>query len=68
MITLELTDDDAKFLREQLKSRAQQVENELIHTDKRAMQADIARDLERLERLNERLLRAVTMVESQIAV
>ena len=64
MITLELTKEDATFLENQLASRTQQVENELVHTDKRQMQADIARDLKRLEQLCERLKRALALEDS----
>ncbi len=51
MINLDLTQNDAVFLQDQLAKRARQMENELVHTDKRSMQADLARDLEQLERL-----------------
>lgn len=56
MITLELTDEDAAFLREQLAMRHRDAENELIHTDKREMQREIAQDLRRLEGLQEHLV------------
>jgi hypothetical protein len=59
MITLQLENDDAKFLADQLASRARAVEHELVHTDKRTLQADIARDLKRLEGLCERLRRTL---------
>lgn len=59
MITLELTPDDGVFLAEQLKLQRRHIENELVHTDKRAMQADLARDLERLDRLCARVTNAM---------
>ncbi len=68
MITLQLTTDDAAFLAEQLASRVRHVENELVHTDKHEMQTEIARDLERLERLHARLAHAVALAQTKIAV
>lgn len=66
MISLAFTNDDAAFLAEQLARRVGQVENELVHTDKRALQADIARDLERLERLHERVVHEITLAERPV--
>jgi len=60
MITLELTPDDGAFLAEQLKSQRRHIENELVHTDKRQMQAELARDLERINRLCDRVTLAMT--------
>lgn len=68
MITLQLTNDDAAFLQEQITSRVRQIENELVHTDKRALQAEIARDLERLERIHDRVAHAITLAESSVCV
>lgn len=68
MITIDLTNDDATFLGEQLANRCREVENELVHTDKRSLQAEIARDLERLERLHEQLVRTITLAKSPVAV
>lgn len=55
MISFDLTEEDATFLREQLAIRARAAENELVHTDKRSLQADLARDLARLEQLRDRV-------------
>lgn len=51
MIHFDLTREDADFLRQQLEARAHAYEVELVHTDQRALRADVARDLERLEKL-----------------
>jgi hypothetical protein len=61
MITLDLTTDDAALLREQLQARARQVELELAHTDRRQLQREIALDLERIERLRDRVERALAL-------
>lgn len=68
MITLTLSKSDATFLATQLAERARHVENELVHTDKRALQADIARDLERIEGIRDRLTHALSLEELGIAV
>ncbi len=68
MITLELTHEDAKFLDDQLRRQLERVEDELVHTDKRAMQADIARDLEHLARIHKRLAHAVELAEAPVDV
>ncbi len=68
MITLTLSNDDAAFLLEHLIKHARHVENELVHTDKRALQSDIARDLERLERLRDRVKNALDLTPSNAAV
>lgn len=51
MIRFELTRDDATFLSDNLAIRAREIENELVHTDTRSMQKDLASDLKRIERL-----------------
>jgi hypothetical protein len=68
MITLELNADEAGFLLEQLAQRRHYMEHELIHTDKRSFHAAVARDLERLDALYERIRRAVTMRTSDATV
>jgi len=55
MIALQVTHDEAAFLAEQLRRHAQTVENELVHTDKHSMQHELARDLERLRLVSDRL-------------
>ena len=41
-INLALTPEDARFLREHLQRHIAQVDDELVHTDRRAMQHEIA--------------------------
>jgi hypothetical protein len=48
---LELTVEDARFLQQQLARHARSVEDELAHTDKRALQRELASDLARLQRI-----------------
>lgn len=55
MITIELNPDDAKFLLEQLAMQRRHVETELVHTDVRSLQSDLARDLARLDQIRERI-------------
>jgi hypothetical protein len=55
MVTLELNADEARFLLEQMKIHRRHVEEELAHTDARSMQADLASDLERLDRMRTRI-------------
>ncbi len=55
MITLELTIEEARFLREQLSRQLAHIEDELVHTDARDMQRELAQELERLRALTNRL-------------
>jgi hypothetical protein len=48
MVTLFLSEADARFLGEQLGRQADHLENELVHTDKREMQRELAQEVERL--------------------
>jgi hypothetical protein len=57
MITLELTPQDASFLAEQIASRIDHLQYELVHTDDRALHRAVADDLARLEALRHRLAR-----------
>jgi hypothetical protein len=61
MIDLQLTTQEATFLLDELNKQREHIENELVHTDARAMQADLARDLDRLDRLRQRLSTAVNL-------
>ena len=54
-MNLELSTDEARFLREHLQSHIEQVEGELIHTDKRALQRALASDVEHLRRIERKL-------------
>jgi hypothetical protein len=50
-----LSPDDARFLRAQLTAHLQEIEGELVHTDARSMQREIADDARRLRELIDRL-------------
>jgi hypothetical protein len=52
---LELTPEEAAFLREHLAKHVAQVENELVHTDKRELQRALARDVDRLRGIERKL-------------
>lgn len=55
MISLRLSREEVVFLAEQLERQLTTVENELVHTDARGMQRDLAADLERLRALAARI-------------
>jgi hypothetical protein len=55
MITLQLTPQDASLLAQQLAVRIDQMQNELVHTDDRALHRAIKEDLTRLEALRKRV-------------
>ena len=59
MIVLQLSHDEAVFIAHQLRHHLQTVESELVHTDARRMQHELAEDLERLRALETRLERAI---------
>lgn len=48
---IDLSPDDARFLHQVLARHLQEMENELVHTDKREMQREIAADTRRLREL-----------------
>jgi hypothetical protein len=56
---LELSTEEAHFLKAQLARHLTEVEDELVHTDVRALQADLNRDLERLRVIQARLERTL---------
>lgn len=58
MISLQLAPDEAAFLEAQLQRHVEHVENELVHTDHRRMQRELASDLAKVRELLERLGRA----------
>ncbi len=58
MIALQLSPEEATFLQAQLERHREHVENELVHTDHRNMQRELARDVERIRGLLERLSQA----------
>jgi len=51
----ELSPDDARFLHDQLVRHLQVIEDELIHTDRRDLQREIAADARRLRELIDRI-------------
>jgi hypothetical protein len=59
MIAIRLSAEDAAFLVAQLTRHLTTVENELVHTEARSMQASLARDYDRLVNLRDRLSREV---------
>lgn len=54
-INLALSPEDARFLRQHLQRHIAQVDDELVHTDRRALQHEIAGDLDRLKRIETQL-------------
>jgi hypothetical protein len=54
-INLALSPDDARFLREHLQRHIGEVDDELIHTDNRAMRHALAEDVDRLRRIEKQL-------------
>lgn len=55
MVTMCLSEDDASFLYDEIARRTRDIEMELVHTDARAMQRDLARELERLQTIHQAL-------------
>jgi len=53
----EMTNDEAKFLDAHLVRHIESVEDELVHTDKREMQSALAREVNALRAIHERLAR-----------
>ncbi|HEY6034927.1 MAG TPA: hypothetical protein VIV58_11725 [Kofleriaceae bacterium] len=54
-MTIELTQDDAKLLRTLLSAELHKIEEELVHTDQRKLQREIAGDVGRVRALIQRL-------------
>ena len=59
MVHFDLTGDDAKLLLDTIAGARRRIEDELVHTDARSMQSDLARDLEGIERVQRLLARAL---------
>jgi hypothetical protein len=55
IMQIDLSNDDARFLHEQMARHLEELESELVHTDKRDLQRAIAADAERLRSLLARL-------------
>ena len=53
---LELSQDEARFLSKHLARHIAEVESELVHTDSRALQRELARDLEHLRAIDRQLV------------
>lgn len=56
---LELTEDEARFLAQHLQKHIQRVDDELVHTDARAMQRELAADERRLVLLLQKIESAI---------
>ena len=54
-MTLELSLDDARLLREHLVRHIVEVDDELIHTERRQMRHELAVDVDRLRQIEHRL-------------
>jgi hypothetical protein len=52
---LELTTDEARFLRSQLTKHANELDDELIHTDKYELQHELHGEVEKLRAIEHRL-------------
>ncbi len=52
---VDLSPDDVRFLRHQLMRQLEIMENELVHTDARRLQRDIAAEARRLRDLIDRM-------------
>jgi hypothetical protein len=52
---LELSDHEAKLLKKHLGHEIRHVENELVHTDKHALQHELAREVDALKALERRI-------------
>ena len=48
---IDLSTEDARFLHQQLARHLEEMESELVHTDKRDLQREIAADTRRLREL-----------------
>jgi hypothetical protein len=48
MVQIQLSEVDATFLCDQLKRHMSRLDDELVHTDKRSMQRDIAKEVDHL--------------------
>jgi len=55
MVTMTLSEQDASFLLREISRRAKDIEKELVHTDARDMQRDLADELKRIEAIKREL-------------
>ena len=54
-MNLELSSDEARLLKAQLQVRIEEMDRELVRTDKHELQVDLDRDVARLRAIDERL-------------
>ncbi len=59
MVRMELTDEEARFMLQELRQRAHEREVELVHTDERKMQRAVRDDYERLQSIVDKIRRMV---------
>ena len=57
-VTLDLSADDIRFLADHLGRYIAWLDDELVHSDKRAIQHELATEVDRLRRLREQLAAA----------
>jgi hypothetical protein len=55
-VTLGLSLEDVQFLREHLQRHIAEVDDELVHTERRDMRYALAQDVERLRRIENQLV------------
>ena len=58
-VTLDLSADEVRFLADHLSRYIAALDDELVHSDSRTIQHDLATELDRLRRLRERLAAVV---------
>jgi hypothetical protein len=61
-VTLELSVDDARFLREHLVRHIAEVDDELVHTEQRQMRHALALDVDHLRQIEGQLARLLESV------
>ncbi len=54
-MTITLTPEEMKFLVHHLRERIAHLDDELVHTDKRELQRDLAREVQTLRTLTDRI-------------
>jgi hypothetical protein len=59
IMKLELSLEEARFLKRQLDRHIEELDNELVHTDKRALQHALAEDVEHLKSIERKLARLI---------
>ena len=61
---LELSLEEARFLRKHLARHIQEVDTELVHTDSRALQHELAQDVEHLKNIDRQLVRLIEAADT----